>query len=123
MQKKGKKTEKERLTIMADPVINTDLIKILKSRGVTKEGLRLIRAGMMLDRSGLIDPINYILSVHKDKSDIDVLQMAIKISRVVSHGDKSFDDNSAAKTKTVKNSEQTDHKKPLSSPFSIGRKN
>lgn len=123
MTKKKGKTEKERLTIMASPVLHAEIIKILKWRGVTKEGLRLIQAGLMLDRAGLIDPINYILNVHKDKSEIDVLQMAIKISKVVSHNDTPRStDNGEAPARTDVKTEKTDQKKPLASPFSAGRR-
>lgn len=115
MTKKKGKTEKERITIMADPDLHAEIIKILKWRGVTREGLRLMQAGLMLDRAGLIDPINYITGVHKDKSDIDVLQMAIKISNVVSL-------DSEAPARTDVKTEKTDQKKPLASPFSAGRR-
>ena len=52
---------RKRLTILADPETDTDVIKYFDGKGVTETGMKLLRVGIVLDEADLLDHLTMLL--------------------------------------------------------------
>ena len=73
---------KKRLTILADPVDDADIVEYFKDKGVTETGLKLMRAALVLDEADLLDHITLLIKkgVSRDLGSLETIKKALEIS-------------------------------------------
>ena len=105
----------ERLTILADPVKDADIIRQLKGNGVSNEGRKLLRLAMLLDRAELVQPLTYLMEtgVEEKTSPVELVKMSLDMVEMIK-----------GQSTTIQPKEKPEPvKKPaekLSSPFGAG---
>ena len=70
---------------MADPVDDADIVKYFKNRPITKTGLRLIRAAMILERADLLDTLSLLIKkgMTDTQSELATIKKAIALSEMM----------------------------------------
>ena len=70
---------------MADPVTDRDIVERFNDKNITGTGLKLLRAGMILEAAGLLD--QFMLLVDMGMSDklgpLDTMKKAIEIHDMI----------------------------------------
>ncbi len=85
------KNDKKRLTILADRVVDADIIAFFEGRPITDTGLKLIRAAMVLDDADVLDHLTLLIGkkmVEKIGSR-ETLKKSLDISDMLSSPDSS----------------------------------
>ena len=76
---------KRRLTVLADPETDSDVVKYFDGKPVTETGLKLIRGAMILDKAGLLDYLEMWRTngMAADMTPIDLVKKALEISELL----------------------------------------
>lgn len=77
---------KRRLTILADEITDKDIVDYFNGRPVTETGLKLIRAGIVMDRCDVIDQLNLLVKkgLIEDIGPVETLIKAIEMMKMIS---------------------------------------
>ena len=112
----------ERLTILANPTGDLELIEYLKEKGVSNHGRKLLNLTMLLKRADLLEPLLYVMEtgVENRKSATDAVNIALNMAQMVR--DDPVPSLSIQERQAAQGAQDKPPEAKLKSPFLAGAK-